>query len=95
MIESFKCRETEKIYNRFFSKKLPNKIQRQALKKLLMVHRAQNINDLRTPPSNHLEELKGNRKGQHSIRINNQYRVCFMWIDNGAREVEIVDYHKG
>lgn len=93
MIRSFKCKETEKIYSRYFSKKLPNEIQRPALAKLRILNNAQSLNDLRVPPGNRLEELKGDRKGQHSIRINNQWRICFIWKDNDANDVEIVDYH--
>ena len=93
MIQSFRCAETEKIFHRYFSKKLPQAIQRAALKKLLMVHRALTLNDLKMPPNNHLEALGDDRKGQHSIRINDQWRICFHWIHNEAHDVEIVDYH--
>jgi proteic killer suppression protein len=93
MIQSFQCKETEKIFNRNFSKKFPNDIQRVALRKLRMLNRARILNDLRVPPSNRLELLKGNRKGQHSIRINNQWRVCFTWQNGDAFDVEIIDYH--
>jgi len=93
MIRSFKCKETEKIFKRIYSKTFPNDIQRSALKKLRMINRAQNIQDLRMPPGNRLEELKGDRKGQHSIRINDQWRICFKLHENNAFNVEIVDYH--
>ena len=93
MIQSFKCKETEKIFNRIFSKKIPNDIQRVALRKLRMLNRATILNDLKVPPSNRLEPLKGKRKGQHSIRINEQWRVCFRWSEGDAYDVEIVDYH--
>jgi len=93
MIQSFRCPETEKVFNRQFSRKLPQGIQRVALKKLLMIHRSQNLNDLKVPPNNRLEMLKGNRKGQYSIRINDQWRICFRWENNEAHQVEIVDYH--
>ena len=93
MIRSFKCKETEKIFKRIYSKKFLSDIQRSALKKLRMINRAQNIQDLRMPPGNRLEELKGNRKGQHSIRINDQWRICFKWHENDAFNVEIIDYH--
>ena len=93
MIRSFNCEETEKIFRREYSKKIPYEIQRVALRKLRMLNRARDIRDLLVPPGNHLEVLKGNRKGQHSIRINNQWRVCFEWSDNNASNVEIVDYH--
>jgi proteic killer suppression protein len=93
MIKTFKSKETEKIYNREISKKLPPDIQRTALKKLWMLDAAPDINTLRVPPSNHLEALKGERKGQHSIRINKQWRICFFWNNGDAFDVEIVDYH--
>ncbi len=93
MINSFKCKETEKIFSRNYSKKFPVIIQRSALRKLRMLNRARNLNDLRVPPGNKLESLKGNRKGQMSIRINDQWRICFEWRDNNAHNVEIVDYH--
>ena len=93
MIRSFKCKETEKIFNRLFSKKFPNDIQRVALRKLRMLNRAIVINDLKVPPANRLEHLKGKRKGQYSIRINEQWRVCFKWRKGDALDVEIVDYH--
>ena len=93
MIKSFKCKETEKIFNGQFSKKLPQDIQRRALIKLHSIDITENIDDLTTPPANFLEQLQGDRKGQYSIRINQQYRICFNWIDNEAFNVEIVDYH--
>jgi len=93
MIESFKCKETEKIFNRRFSIKLPQSIHSIALRKLRMLHRSLNIDDLRIPPGNRPEILKGNRKGQHSIRIKNQWRICFVWKESNAYEVTIVDYH--
>jgi proteic killer suppression protein len=93
MIKSFKCKETEKIFAREFSKKLPRDIQRTALRKLSYIHAAANMNDLRIPPSNCMEKLKGDREGQHSLRINDQWRICFKWIDNDAYDVEITDYH--
>jgi len=93
MIKSFKSKEAEKIFNREYSLKLPSSIQRTALRKLWMVAAAQTINDLRVPPANHLEQLKGNRQGQHSIRINEQWRICFAWRQGDAYEVEIIDYH--
>lgn len=93
MIKSFKCKETEKVFNGKFSKKLPHEIQRRALIKLHSLDVAEDIMDLLIPPSNSLEQLSGDRKGQHSIRINDQYRVCFNWIENNAFDVEIVDYH--
>jgi proteic killer suppression protein len=93
MIRSFKCKETEKIFQRRFSSKLPQNMQRVALRKLRMLNRSINLNDLKVPPGNRLEGLKGERRGQHSIRINDQYRICFVWKDNDAFDVEIVDYH--
>ena len=93
MIESFRCKETEKIFRRQFSKKLPTNIQRIAFRKLRMLNRSSTIQDLRVPPANRLEALSGRRKGQHSIRINDQWRICFMWRSSNAYEVEIVDYH--
>lgn len=93
MIKSFKSKETEKIYNREYSLKISSIIQRTAMRKLWMIDAAQTINDLRIPPANHLEKLKGKRRGQHSIRINNQWRICFKWQQGDAYEVEIIDYH--
>ena len=93
MIKSFKGKESEKVFNGQFSKKLPQDIQRIAERKLIMLHHSANLNDLQIPPSNRLEALKGNRKGQHSIRINNQWRICFEWQKDGVYQVEIVDYH--
>jgi proteic killer suppression protein len=93
VIRSFRCKETEKIFNRLVSRKFPNDIQRVALRKLRMLNRAVSLQDLLVPPGNRLEELKGNRKGQYSIRINNQWRICFKWVKTDAHDVEIVDYH--
>ncbi|MDO4204410.1 MAG: type II toxin-antitoxin system RelE/ParE family toxin [Selenomonadaceae bacterium] len=93
MIKSFKDKETQKIYNQQFSTKLPHNIQRIALRKLIMIDNAANVNDLRIPPNNHLEELHGDRKGQHSIRINEQYRICFREQNGDYFDLEIVDYH--
>ena len=93
MIKSFKCKETERIYNRLFSQKLPHDIQRIAINKLWILDAAISLEDLKVPPSNHLERLKGNRKGQYSIRINQQWRICFKWHDGNSYNVEIVDYH--
>lgn len=93
MIKSFKCKETEGIFKGRFSRKLPNDIQRIAERKLVMIHGATVINDLRVPPANRLEALSGNRKGQHSVRINDRWRICFKWRDDGLYDVEIVDYH--
>ena len=93
MIKSFKSKETEKVFNRTFSRKLPQNIQKTAYRRLAYLHSAKQIEDLLIPPSNHLEKLHGDRQGQHSIRINNQWRICFVWEDDDAHQVEIVDYH--
>ena len=93
MIKAFKCSETGKIFNGQRSKKLPVTIQQVARRKLRMLNNALDLNDLRIPPANRLELLKANRKGQHSIRINDQYRICFIWNNGNVKNVEIVDYH--
>ena len=93
MIRNFKCKETAKIFDRTFSKKLPNQIQKEAYKKLLMLDASSNIEDLKIPPSNRLEKLLGDRKDQFSIRINKKYRICFKYEGHQASDVEIVDYH--
>jgi toxin HigB-1 len=93
MIRSFADRETEIIFRRDFSRKLPQAIQRIAFRKLRMLNRAVVLADLRVPPANRLEQLRGDRAGQYSIRINDQWRICFVWHDGDAYEVEIVDYH--
>ncbi|MCA9963694.1 MAG: type II toxin-antitoxin system RelE/ParE family toxin [Anaerolineales bacterium] len=93
MIRSFRDLETEKIFQRVFSRKLPQDIQKTAFRKLRMLNRAESLNDLRIPPNNRLEPLRGEREGQYSIRINRQWRICFEWQDNDAFSVEIVDYH--
>ncbi len=93
MIQSFKCRETKKIWNRQFSKKFPPDIQPRARRKLIAIDISESLDDLKIPPSNHLETMLGNRRGHYSIRINNQWRICFTWKDSNAYDVEIVDYH--
>jgi toxin HigB-1 len=93
VIESFACAETEKIWRRQHSRKLPHDIQRIARRKLLILDAAPDLNSLRVPPGNRLEALRGGRSGQHSIRINDQWRICFDWNDGKIRRVEIVDYH--
>lgn len=93
MIKSFSCKETEKIWNNTFSKKLPTAIQRNGLIKLRLVNAAATLDFLRVPPGNQIEALKGNRKGQHSVRINKQWRICFKWKDGHAEDLEICDYH--
>lgn len=95
MIRSFRSRETERLFNRERSQKLPGDIQRVALRKLKMLHRSTSLSDLRSPPANRLERLKGNREGQYSIRVNDQWRICFRWDRGDAFDVEIVDYHRG
>lgn len=95
MIRSFKDKETEKIFNQEYSKKLPTNIQKVALRKLMLIDAAEKLSDLKIPPANHLEALSGNRIGQWSIRINDQWRIVFVPSDGGRNydEVEIVDYH--
>jgi toxin HigB-1 len=93
MIKSFKDKETEKIYNRESSNKLPRDIQQVALRKLRMLNNVKSLNDLKVPPSNRLEKMKGPREGQLSIRINDQWRICFKWKNGDAHEVGITDYH--
>ena len=93
MIKTFRDRETESIFNRIFSRKLPQNIQHLARRKLIILDAATELNILRVPPGNRLEALKGGRKGQHSIRINDQWRICFKWKDGDAYDVEIADYH--
>lgn len=93
MIRSFSDKETQKLFERESSRKLPRDIQNVARRKLEVLHAAGSLQDLRNPPSNHLEKLKGERKDKHSIRINDQWRICFRWHENDAFEVEIVDYH--
>lgn len=93
MIRSFKSKEAERIFNRERSPKLPIGIQHVALRKLRMLNRAVTLQDLRAPPANRLEKLSGSRAGQYSIRINDQWRICFDWADGDVQNVEIVDYH--
>jgi len=93
MIKSFKCKETEKLFYGRFSAKLPQDIQRSAAIKHKIINAASILETLRVPPSNHLEALHHDREGQHSIRINKQWRICFIWKDSDAYDVEIVDYH--
>jgi len=93
MIKSFRGKETEKIWQGLPSRRLPGDIQQVARRKLRMLNNAQTLNDLRVPPANRLEALQGRRAGQHSIRINDQWRICFVWDQGIALDVEIVDYH--
>ena len=93
MIKSFGGKETQRVWDREHSKKLPNDIQERALMKMQQLHASGDLRDLSIPASNQLEALKGNRKGQYSIRINKQWRICFKWKDGHAFDVEIADYH--
>ncbi|NCQ80867.1 MAG: type II toxin-antitoxin system RelE/ParE family toxin [Microcystis aeruginosa W13-15] len=93
MIESFNDKETEAIWNGKISKKIPKEIQRTARRKLIHIDSAKNLEDLKTPPGNRLHQLTGDRDGQHSISINLKYRICFIWRNGSAINVEIVDYH--
>jgi toxin HigB-1 len=93
MIRSFSCRETEGIWQGRSSRKLPRDVQDRALRKLRQLDAAKTLEDLRNPPGNRLEALKGNRTGQMSIRINDQWRICFRWSSGDAERVEIADYH--
>ncbi len=92
MIKSFADKDTERLWNRQRAKTIPTDLQRRALRKLAILDAAETLQDLRVPPGNRLEELGGDRKGQHSIRINAQFRICFVWNDD-ADDVEVVDYH--
>lgn len=93
MIRSFRSAETDQLFHRERPRKLPADIHKVALRKLYYLEAATSLDDLRIPPGNRLEALKGDRAGQHSIRINDQWRLCFVWKDGGAEDVEIVDYH--
>ena len=93
MIRNFKCEQTELIWQGQVSRKLPSSIQLKARRKLRMLNNSRVLNDLRIPPANRLEKLKGNKSGQYSIRINDQWRICFAWDNGDALNVEIVDYH--
>jgi toxin HigB-1 len=93
VIQSFKDKETQKIFERQRSRKLPSDIQQVALRKLRMLNRAETLQDLRVPPANRLERLVGDREGQYRIRVNDQWRICFGWQEGEASDVEIVDYH--
>jgi len=93
VIISFADKETQKIWNGMFSRKLPYEVQSLGLRKLIILHRSKDLNDLRVPPGNRLERLLADRKGQYSIRINNQWRICFTWNNGNATGVEITDYH--
>ncbi len=93
MIQGFACADTKLIFHRERPKRFPQSIHRVALRKLRMLHRAKSLQDLKVPPGNRLESLKGDRKGQYSIRVNNQFRICFTWRSGDAFAVEMVDYH--
>jgi len=93
VIKSFRGKESERLFLRQRAAHLPTDVQRLALRKLLLLDAAEKLNDLRVPPGNRLEKLRGNQQGQHSIRINDQWRICFRWSDGDAYEVEIADYH--
>ncbi len=94
MIQNFKCKETERLFRRQSSPKFPPSIQRIAQRKLAILDAAETVEDLRVPPGNRLEKLKGDRQGQYSIRINEQWRICFRWDNGNVLDVEIVDYHR-
>ncbi|ORW16321.1 plasmid maintenance system killer protein [Mycolicibacter nonchromogenicus] len=93
MIRSFRDKDTEAIWQRRYVKKLSLELSRLTYNKLVLINAAENINDLRVPPGNRLEKLSGNRAGQYSVRVNDQWRVCFAWSVSGASNVELVDYH--
>jgi proteic killer suppression protein len=93
VIQNFKDKEAQKVFERKHSRKLPLDIQQVALRKLRMLNRAETLQDLRVPPANRLERLVGDREGQYSIRVNDQWRICFVWQNGDALDVEIVDYH--
>ena len=93
MIRTFKCRDTERIWDMQPARRFPAEVHRAARRKLVMLDAAQAVQDLRLPPGNRLEALKGDRTGQYSIRVNDQYRLCFVWNGRDAEDVELVDYH--
>lgn len=93
MIYSFKCKLTQELWEKGTSKKIPAPLRRTALRKLVLIDDAEEYKDLMSPPGNRLELLKGGREGQQSIRINDQWRICFKWEDGDAHDVEIIDYH--
>ncbi|BAU95414.1 plasmid maintenance system killer protein [Corynebacterium suranareeae] len=93
MIRTFGDKNTERIWHEYYVKGIDRKVQRATLRKLEQIHAAQNVEDLRIPPGNRLERLVGDRRGQHSVRVNAQWRICFVWKDGGADNVELVDYH--
>jgi proteic killer suppression protein len=93
VIKSFADRDTERLFQREPVRRFPPDLRRIMLRKLVIVDAAESLEDLRSPPGNRLEKLRGNREGQHSIRVNDQWRICFTWTDGNAHDVEIVDYH--
>jgi len=93
MIRGFRCRHTERVFRRERPRRIPASIHQRAYRKLAVLHAATALEDLRLPPGNRLEALRGDRAGQHSIRINQQWRICFVWREGNAHDVEIVDYH--
>lgn len=93
MIRSFGDKDTERIWREQYVKSVDRGVQRATLRKLEMIHAAKVVDDLRIPPGNRLERLVGDRRGQHSVRVNSQWRVCFVWSEGGAEDVELVDYH--
>ncbi len=95
MIRSFGSKDTERIWHEQYVKRIDRTVQRATLRKLELIHAARDVEDLRIPPGNRLERLVGDRRGQHSIRVNAQWRLCFVWRDGGAEGVELVDYHRG
>ena len=95
MIRSFGSKDTERIWHEQYVKRIDRTVQRATLRKLELIHAAKDVEDLRVPPGNRLERLVGDRRGQHSIRVNAQWRLCFVWRDGGAEGVELVDYHRG
>jgi toxin HigB-1 len=93
VIKSFADRDTERLFRREPVRRYPSDLRRGMLRKLVVLDAAESLVDLRSPPGNRLEKLRGDREGQHSIRVNDQWRICFTWTDGGAHHVEIVDYH--
>lgn len=93
MIRSFSSRDTERIWHEQYVKRVDRTVQRATLRKLELLHAAKSIEDLRIPPGNRLERLVGDRRGQYSVRVNARWRICFVWRDGGAEDVELVDYH--
>lgn len=93
MIRSFGSKDTERIWHQHYVKRIDRAVQQATLRKLELIHAAKDVKDLRVPPGNRLERLSGNRRGQHSIRVNAQWRLCFVWREGGAEDVELIDYH--